>query len=562
MKKHFMWFFIVFVMIFIYSAFAQNTPYVTTARGATFINENLHFFSSLVCGVILAVAFHLIFTNLFVAAGISMMKPEEKIRPGRTPDESDTEEGNAAATIKKINYEFGVWMLIVTSICLFFATWFAVEISGALTRFTGAIIALTVWGAFYAISLSIETSILTTAIGSLFRTAASTMQGVGKGVKAVLEKSPETQAADTAARITQAVRDEIFGELDTGNIRKELQSYIQQLRPPSARDIKNEIADLLKDTEIRQYPDVDQLVTRFEQESPNKQRAKSIGNQFRQAFNEFRQQRQQGKDTVSAGVEAAMRATGKGPEEAQQQRQQLEEYLRKTNKQELQPEELKKRIQTIFTRPKEGIAQIKESIGAIDKNTTVTLLEQRQDISHEEAVKIADNIQNTLNTMKSLLGTGTQKAGEQVSGMKETVENKLRDYINSLQEPEFNYDDIKDDLRLLFHDPKAGADSLINRLKSLDRDTLKTVIASRSDISEEQAEKIISRIEETRDDVIAKAQEMKLKVQQKIRDAQETAARVTQETRENAAIAAWWAFGTALCSGIASVIGAYVAFRA
>jgi len=536
MKKKYSYSFALLTVLLSSPVFAQFFLETQESELAQF-STGLAFFSALISGVVLALALNLIFSNLAVAAGISIIKPEEKIRPGRAEEKTESETSPSAA-IKTVNNIFGVWTLIVTSISLFFAAWFAIEISGADTFFSGAVVALVIWGTFYLVMTALEATVLTTAIGSLYRTASSALQTVGKGIKGIFEKSPAEEAADTAAKITEAVRDEIFGDLNTGKIKKELQSYIQQLRPPSARDIKKEIADLLSETEIHEYPDIEAIVTKFEQSSPNKQRAQSVGNQVKEAFNTFKQQQQQGKDKVSAAAETAMKMTGKSDEEAQQKRQQLEEYLRKTNKAELQPEELKKRIETIFTKPKEGLSLLKESIGSIDKNTTVTLLEQRQDMTHQEAEKIADNIQQTLNTMKSILGTGTQQAGGKVAETKGKIEDRLRYYIESLDEPQLDYDAIKEDIKMLFHDPKAGADSIISRLKSLDRDTLKKIIASRRDISDEQAEKIVSKIEETRDDVISKTQDMKTKVQDKIRQAQQTAADIAEETRKNAAIAA------------------------
>ncbi|HAL45024.1 MAG TPA: hypothetical protein DCP47_03780 [Phycisphaerales bacterium] len=543
------------------TVFAQ-APYTQTqtegvSELATF-PSGLAFFSTLICGVVMILALHLLFTSLSIAGGISIIKPENSIRD-RTTTHSSSE--HMTSTIKKFNNVFGLWMLIVTSISFFVACWLSIEISRADNIYVAIIMALTIWAAAYLIITVLEAKVLSTAFGGIYNSASSILKGVSHGVKGFFEKSPETQAADTAAKIVDSVRNEIFGHVDIRKLRKELNSYIQQLRPPSARDIKNEISTLLSETEIHEYTDVDEIVRKFEQQSPNKHRAKSAANQFRSAFEEYKRQRQQGKDNVSAGLEAVMQATGKTSDEAQAKRQQLEEYLRSTDKKELQPEELKKRIETLFTRPKEGFAQIKESIGSMDKNTTVAILEQRQDISHEEAEKIADNIQQTLNTMRSLLGTGTQQASEQISGAKEKLELKLRNYLDSLEEPEFNYDDIKEDIKLLFHDPKAGADALINRLKSFDRDTLKKIISSRRDISEERAEQIVSRIEEARDDVINKAEQMKSKVQEKTRQAQELAAATVEETRENAMIAAWWAVGAACFAAFASILGAIFAFK-
>jgi ElaB/YqjD/DUF883 family membrane-anchored ribosome-binding protein len=544
--------------VFAQPAYTPTRPVpVNTSELATY-PSGLAFFSTLICGIVMILALHLLFTSLSIAAGISVIKPEKSIRHHQREQTSDEP---VTSTIKKFNNVFGVWMLIVTSISFFIACWLSIEISRADNIYVAIIMALTIWAAAYLIMTVLEAKVVSSAFGGLYNSASSILKGVTQGIRGIFEKSPEAQAADTAAKIVDSGRNEIFGHVDIRKLWKELNGYIQQLRPPSARDIKNEISSLLSETEIHEYTDVDEIVRKFEQQSPNKQRAKSAASQFRSAFEEFKRQRQQGKDKVSAGLEAAMQVAGKSPDEAQAKRQQLEEYLRSTDKKELQPEELKKRIETLFTRPKEGFAQIKESIGSIDKNTTVALLEQRQDMSHEEAERIADNIQQTLNTMKSLLGTGTQQAGQQISGAKEKLEAKVRDYLDSLEEPQFNYDDIKEDFKLLFHDPKAGADALINRLKTFDRDTLKKIIASRSDISEERAEQIVSHMEEARDDVINKAEQMKIKIQEKTRQAQEMAARTVEETRENAMIAAWWAAGTACFAAFASIIGAIVAYN-
>ncbi|MGE5410538.1 MAG: hypothetical protein ACM3MI_06230 [Clostridiales bacterium] len=71
--------------------------------------------------------------------------------------------------------------------------------------------------------------------------------------------------------------------------------------------------------------------------------------------------------------------------------------------------------------------------------------------------------------------------------------------MNSLGQPELEYEGVTHDIQKLFHDPKAGADALMRRIKAIDRDTSKAILASRRDISEEDAERIINKIENARD---------------------------------------------------------------
>jgi hypothetical protein len=111
----------------------------------------------------------------------------------------------------------------------------------------------------------------------------------------------------------------------------------------------------------------------------------------------------------------------------------------------------------------------------------------------------------------------------------------------------------------MFSDPIGGADALLQRLKSVDRDTLKTIIASRRSISEEDAERIVRRIEDARDTVYRRAEQMKEEAERRVEEVRQEALHQAEEARKTAVVAAWWTFGTALMSGIAAAAGGYMA---
>ena len=124
--------------------------------------------------------------------------------------------------------------------------------------------------------------------------------------------------------------------------------------------------------------------------------------------------------------------------------------------------------------------------------------------------------------------------------------------------PELRYEGIKHDMQVLFHDPKAGADLLIRRLKAMDRDTLKAIVASRKDMSQEDAEHVVSQIEHARDEAIAKYEHMKTEVQHRMEDAKDKALHEAEEARQVARTAAWWTFGSALVSAAAAIVGGFL----
>jgi ElaB/YqjD/DUF883 family membrane-anchored ribosome-binding protein len=136
------------------------------------------------------------------------------------------------------------------------------------------------------------------------------------------------------------------------------------------------------------------------------------------------------------------------------------------------------------------------------------------------------------------------------------VFGKIRNYLNSLDRPELNYEGIKRDFRKVFDDPEAGFDALRDRLSQFDRDTLVAVLSSREDISEADANRIIDQIEGVRDSVLHRAEYLQEEAQKRVKQLKHKAKEQMKETRKAAATAAWWLFGTALTSvGVAAFAG-------
>jgi hypothetical protein len=72
-----------------------------------------------------------------------------------------------------------------------------------------------------------------------------------------------------------------------------------------------------------------------------------------------------------------------------------------------------------------------------------------------------------------------QKIQERIQSVIDGILGKVRDYLNSLDRPELNYEGITRDVRKLFDDPQAGFDALRDRLGHFNRDTLVALISSR-----------------------------------------------------------------------------------
>ncbi|MDZ8052617.1 MAG: MFS transporter [Aulosira sp. ZfuVER01] len=233
----------------------------------------------------------------------------------------------------------------------------------------------------------------------------------------------------------------------------------------------------------------------------------------------------------------------------------LEEYLRQTGKEELNPEGIKRDLQLLLHDPRVGIESFSDRLAHFDRSTIIALLKIREDMSDEEAARIADNIVSVRDQFI-----------EQVRGIQRRIQDvidgvfaRIRNYLNSLERPELNYDSIKRDVRQLFDDPQAGFDALRDRLSSFNRDTLVALISSREDISEEDANRIIDQIEGARNTVLQRAERLHHEAQRRLEEVKHQAQRQAEETRKAAATAAWWLFATAVVSAIFSALGGAIA---
>ncbi|NJL10500.1 MAG: MFS transporter, partial [Calothrix sp. SM1_7_51] len=233
----------------------------------------------------------------------------------------------------------------------------------------------------------------------------------------------------------------------------------------------------------------------------------------------------------------------------------LENYLRNTDKEELNPQSIKRDLQLLLQDPGIGLENLNERLAKFDRSTIVALLAQRPDISEEEANRIIDEIESVRNQFIEQV----RNIERRIQSAIDSVFGRIRKYLNSLERPELNYDGIRLDIRKLFADPQAGFDALRDRLAHFNRDTLVAILSSRDDISEADANRIIDQIEGARSSVIQRAERLQHAAQKQLSEIKHQAKISAEETRKAAEIASWWVFGTAITSAIVSAIAGAIA---
>ena len=235
----------------------------------------------------------------------------------------------------------------------------------------------------------------------------------------------------------------------------------------------------------------------------------------------------------------------------------VEGYLLNTNKEELNPEGIKRDLQLLFNDPRAGASNLGERLSHVDRATVVSLLSQRKDMSEAEAERVVDQVL----AVREQVTAQIQKIQNRLQSVIDGIMARIRDYLNALDRPELNYDGIKRDVRTMFYDPQAGFEAMRDRLGSFNRETLVAVLSSREDISEEQVNRVIDQVEDARSSVLRRAERLQGEAQRRLDEVKYQAQKQVKETQKAAASASWWLFATALVSAGASALAGALAVR-
>ncbi|MBW4605036.1 MAG: MFS transporter [Calothrix sp. FI2-JRJ7] len=357
----------------------------------------------------------------------------------------------------------------------------------------------------------------------------SVREGVLQAPQQVADKAKE-QYQKTTTTIAEYLRNTNLEELNPEGIQQDLQKLFEDPKAGA-----NALSDRLSQV------DRETLVKLLSQAGLSEEQVNRTIDTTQEAINNI--------------IKAPRRLANRATRGAFDFEQSLEKYLRNTNKEELNPEGIKRDLQLLLSSPRAGVSSLGERASLIDRSTIVALLSQREDISEEEANRIVEQIESVRNSVVEQF----QQIQQRVQSVIDGVFGKVREYLNSLERPELNYEGIQQDFAKLFDDPQAGFEALRGRLSQFDRDTLVAVLSSRSDISEAQANKIIDQIEASRDSVLHRAERIQEETQKRLKAIKEQAQKQAVETKKAVAGAAWWVFNTAFVSLVASAIAGAIA---
>lgn len=264
-------------------------------------------------------------------------------------------------------------------------------------------------------------------------------------------------------------------------------------------------------------------------------------------------------DDLLASIQSVLRLPQRLARRAQVQavsfKAALEDYLRSTEKAELNPQGIKRDLQLLLNDPKLGSERLQERISYVNRDTVVALLAQRNDMTQADAEAAVDQVL----AVREQIVAQMRQVQARIESVVGRILDRVRQYLDSLDRPELDYYGIKRDLSKLFDDPQAGFEALRMRLSEFDRDTLVALVSSHDAVSQADAYRVIDQVEAARDNALRKAERLEQQVQSRISELKQQAHQQVEDTRKTAEAASWWLFGTATISAITAAIAGTIA---
>lgn len=588
------------------AASAQDTFLVETVP---FINVG-QFFMALISGILLAIGFQIVLSALTTAIGFSSLPnlvkraenppyptgkkdrdndPKSSKAHDRDADDADDSDG-PSFPMTKITSAFGIWTMVTASISLFFASWLAIGLGVVVVPLAAVVIGLVIWATFFTLAAILEIKSITTLVGSLTSAVAQGIRASLGAVSSLTSKSPEQKLQQVADTTVERVAHELGRSFRDNDLEAKIADYIDQLSPPEVIDfdrMRDEIEQLINDIEVEENYTIDddetkrRLVLNILSRQPRF--SKSDLGKVKSLFGQAKDIRG-GEGSPSDKAKAAFDSFSPGDEEkGRGVREKIENYLRHTDREELDPEAISDDIDRMIGNPGESKEVVRNRLSMLDRDTAKSILTSRADIGEDRAEKIVSTVEKAVNRIKSQFGSskgsaetavaeGKSRSGEAQSKAKSVaskaksipakiqsrIEQSISNYLIQIDRPELSEAALGRDLEKILDNPKETPTVLKERLQELDRESVVAALAARENTSQKDAERIADKAIGARDNLMKRLHKIELAAKEKYYQSRYRLLKELEHLRRTGAAAAWWLLGTALVSGVAAAAGALV----
>ena len=479
---------------------AQQGVIVETERdleavqNASFVFNGPQFFAALIAGVVLAFAFQLLFTNLAIAAGISMAG-------GSSSNDSDKDSNSEGfgTTIKKVGMAVGLGTLISVSLALFIASLLAVKLGLFVAPLSGAIVGLVIWAAFFALMMFFSSKTIGSLLGSVTSTATSGMQSIlGTATAVIGAGAASKQVVNTAEAAAAAVRRELGMAIDSVSMRENVEDFLQSVKPAGLdiNQIAQDFEDLLDDENLQEIVDSNSV--------------RDIDrNTFIQLISDRSDISKKDAERIASKLESVWNKTTSKLKPSGDPIGEFANYIKTATKEQLTGTDFGSKLDSLVdemakNRRSQSTNPLTQA-ATVGMNSLTGMVMGRTDLSDLDV----DKIVNQLQKLQGQIGEQTDKVASQV-GIKDspntTIKKDIRNYLINAYPWQLKQSNLDREFRDLIYDPAADPQAVANDLRQISRADFVDILRQKGLLSQAQIRSTANILDAIRLEVIAAAE--------------------------------------------------------
>ncbi|NCJ06394.1 hypothetical protein GS597_07690 [Synechococcales cyanobacterium C] len=192
---------------------------------------------TLLAGLLLAIAFQFLLTNLGIALGISVLsfRPASKSTQSQAALDADSDNSGWDGLVPVISLATGLGILLTLNGVLAGACFLAVKLSFAPTPLMGAILGLLIWAA-YGLLLFWLSSV---AVGSVIDLALSSVTVGLRRLKTAMQQLFKGSEPDPDIDLSQRVQEEVASALADNTLQQDLRAALAALKTANPQPLQS-----------------------------------------------------------------------------------------------------------------------------------------------------------------------------------------------------------------------------------------------------------------------------------------------------------------------------------
>jgi len=479
----------------------DREPNLEAIQDASFVFNGPQFFAALIAGVVLAFAFQLLFTNLGIAAGISMAGGSSSSSDSYDSSSHNDSSDGLGSTIKKIGMAVGLGTLISVSVALFIASFLAVKLGLFVAPLSGAIVGLVIWATFFALMMFFSSRTIGSLLGSVVSTATSGVQSIlGTATAAIGAGAAGKQVVNTAEAAAAAVRKELGMAIDPTSMRENVEDFLQSVKPAGLdiNQIAQDFEELLDNENLQEIVDSDSV--------------RNIDrNTFVQLISDRSDISKKDAERIAVKMESVWNRSTSKFTPAADPISEFSSYLKSATKEQLTGTEFGDKLNSVVSQAggnnndnssKNPLVKAATSFGA---SSLANIVMGRADLSDFDVDKIVAQLKGA----GKQLGETTDQVTAQV-GIKDTpdttVKKDIRNYLTDAYPWQLKQGNLNREFRNLIYDPAADPQAVAAELRQINRAEFVEILKQKGLLSQAQIRSKANILDAIRLEVITTAE--------------------------------------------------------